>query len=100
VPPATTETKYADRVLTSGVPPVYNPDQMNRQCQVYVAWRDEDGVVVTAQEQRKTEAEWLAHIAATLKGLQHGSLEIIVQDSRIIQINRTEKIRVAKKLLT
>lgn len=35
----------------------------------------------------------LQQIATAIKEIKHGCVEIIVQDSKVIQINRTEKIR-------
>ncbi len=44
--------------------------------------------------------EWttsdLAPILAALRGLRFGSVELIIQDYRLIQIDRNEKIRPAK----
>jgi hypothetical protein len=36
-------------------------------------------------------------ICQALKGLQYGSVNIIVQDGCVIQIERTEKLRVRRK---
>ena len=38
-------------------------------------------------------------ILRALKGLSHGSVNIIVQDSKIIQIDRIEKVRLGKERL-
>lgn len=38
----------------------------------------------------------LEQIAAAVKAIKHGYVEIIVQDSKVIQINKTEKIRLDK----
>lgn len=39
----------------------------------------------------------IIQIIKALKGLTHGSVNIIVQDSRIVQIDRVEKVRLEKK---
>ncbi|MBU2603141.1 MAG: DUF2292 domain-containing protein [Actinobacteria bacterium] len=41
--------------------------------------------------------QWLKEIALLVQSMSHGCLEIIIQDRRIIQINKTEKIRLDKK---
>ena len=38
----------------------------------------------------------LGEIAASLRGLRFGSVHIIVQDGVVIQIDRTEKLRVPR----
>lgn len=38
----------------------------------------------------------LEKIASVIKEIKHGYVEVIVQDSKVIQINRTEKIRLDK----
>ena len=40
----------------------------------------------------------LADVRAALRGLQFGSVQIIVQDGVIVQIDRTEKRRVQRAL--
>jgi hypothetical protein len=35
----------------------------------------------------------VTHILAALQGIRYGSLEVIVHDSRIVQIERKEKLR-------
>jgi hypothetical protein len=44
--------------------------------------------------------EWkpsdLTHILEALSGLRYGSVELIIQDYRLIQIDRKEKIRYPK----
>jgi hypothetical protein len=41
---------------------------------------------------RANEQE-LAHILSAIQGIRFGSLEIIIHDSRIVQIDRKEKLR-------
>jgi hypothetical protein len=36
---------------------------------------------------------WLERILATLNGLEYGTVQIIVHDGRIVQIERTERKR-------
>lgn len=44
-------------------------------------------------EEKREEA--LAHqIADSIKEIQYGSVQIIIQDSKVVQIEKTEKIRV------
>jgi hypothetical protein len=37
-----------------------------------------------------------AEIADAIRSIRHGRVELIVQDSRVIQINKTEKLRLDK----
>jgi hypothetical protein len=46
--------------------------------------------------ERKDEAYldvWLDKIKEAMKGLKYGSIQIIIHDSKIMQIDRTEKHR-------
>ncbi len=36
---------------------------------------------------------WLSRIASSVNGLEYGSVQIIVHDGRIVQIERTERKR-------
>ncbi len=38
----------------------------------------------------------LEHIAKALSNLRYGSVEITVHDSRVVQIDRTEKLRLSQ----
>jgi hypothetical protein len=42
------------------------------------------------------DAKWLDLVVQNVKSLRYGVLEIIVQDARVIQIERTEKVRLDK----
>jgi hypothetical protein len=42
------------------------------------------------------EAELTEAVASAAKGLRYGSIEVIVHDSRVVQIIRTEKRRILK----
>ncbi|MBI5178039.1 MAG: YezD family protein [Nitrospinae bacterium] len=39
----------------------------------------------------------VAQIVEAIKSIRHGYVQIIVQDGKVVQIDRTEKIRVAKQ---
>ncbi len=40
-------------------------------------------------------AELVARIIQAIKGVRHGHVQIIIQDSRVVQIDKTEKLRLA-----
>ena len=40
------------------------------------------------------EEELVATLIAILRRLQHGSVQVIVQDNRVIQIDTVEKLRI------
>lgn len=40
------------------------------------------------------EEEVIATLIAILRRLQHGSVQVIVQDNRVIQIDTVEKLRI------
>ncbi len=44
---------------------------------------------------RGEEDQVLAEIAAVLRGMRYGSVLVIVQDGKVIQIDKTEKTRLA-----
>jgi len=39
----------------------------------------------------------LARISAALRGLRYGTVTAVVQDGLVVQVERTEKIRIAKR---
>ena len=43
--------------------------------------------------QPKADEQNLTHIASALEGIRYGSIEIVIHDSRIVQIERKEKLR-------
>lgn len=49
--------------------------------------------IVNADEEAKSQAT-IKTILQALSGIRYGSLEIIVHDSEIVQIERKEKIRI------
>lgn len=46
-----------------------------------------------SEQPAPTDAEILARIQQALQGLRYGELQITVHDSRVVQIERTEKWR-------
>ena len=44
------------------------------------------------------EEEMVATLIAILRRLQHGSVQVIVQDNRVIQIDTVEKLRLKPRL--
>ena len=44
-------------------------------------------------EFQEGEKELLLQILNALRGIRHGYVQIIVQDSKVVQIDKTEKIR-------
>ncbi len=48
------------------------------------------------RDRYKDEQVILAEIRETLRSLRYGSLQIIVQDGKVVQIEKTEKIRLAR----
>jgi len=40
-----------------------------------------------------TEAKWLELVVQHVESLQYGVVEIVVHDSRVIQIEKTERVR-------
>ncbi len=39
------------------------------------------------------DAKWLELVVQNVKSLRYGVVEIVVQDSRVIQIEKTERVR-------
>jgi len=46
-----------------------------------------------SRNDQKDEEKIIAHILNALKGIRYGYVQITVQDSRVIQIEKAEKIR-------
>jgi hypothetical protein len=42
------------------------------------------------------DSKWLALVAQDVQSLRYGAVEIIVHDSRVIQIEKTERVRLDK----
>ena len=47
----------------------------------------------TAAEQPSTAAPWLAIVTDRVKTMRYGVVQIIVHDSKVVQIERTERTR-------
>lgn len=45
---------------------------------------------------KATETDWLALVAEQVGQLRYGVVQITVHDSRVVQIERTEKVRLDK----
>jgi hypothetical protein len=41
----------------------------------------------------RPEAEWISIVRAKVEGLRFGVVQVIVHDSKVVQVERTEKIR-------
>ena len=46
---------------------------------------------------KETEKEILLQILKALRSIRYGYVQIIVQDSKVVQIDKTEKIRLDKE---
>ncbi|HWN58367.1 MAG TPA: YezD family protein [Methylomirabilota bacterium] len=49
-----------------------------------------------AESNRNNEDEVLRRIASAISGVRFGSVEVVIQDSRVVQIERKEKFRFDK----
>jgi hypothetical protein len=49
------------------------------------------------KESNRTHSEALAHIAQAVSSIRYGSVEIIIQDGKVVQIERKEKVRLTPK---
>ena len=49
-----------------------------------------------AGSNRNNEDEVLRRIASAISGVRFGSVEVVIQDSRVVQIERKEKFRFDK----
>ncbi|MDE1171853.1 MAG: YezD family protein [Verrucomicrobium sp.] len=52
----------------------------------------------TKPERTASQAELVRRILRALSGLEYGSVEIVVQDSKVVQIERNQKSRFARPL--
>ncbi len=50
-----------------------------------------------AEELTKEEAAVLREVLKALRQIKHGYVHLVVQDSRVIQIDKTEKVRFASR---
>lgn len=46
---------------------------------------------------KENEKKLLLQVLKAVKGIRYGTVQIIVQDSKIVQIDKTEKIRFDKE---
>jgi hypothetical protein len=51
---------------------------------------------VTASRSQRSPWRALDHVQAALVGMQYGQVTVIVQDGLIVQVERTERTRLAK----
>jgi hypothetical protein len=54
------------------------------------------GIDTQAESNRNNEDEVLRRIASAISGVRFGSVEVVIQDSRVVQIERKEKFRFDK----
>jgi len=54
------------------------------------------GIDTQAESNRNNEDEVLRRIANAISGVRFGSVEVVIQDSRVVQIERKEKFRFDK----
>ena len=54
------------------------------------------GIDRQAESNRNNEDEVLRRIASAISGVRFGSVEVVIQDSRVVQIERKEKFRFDK----
>ena len=54
------------------------------------------GVDSQAESNGHDENEVLCRIASAISGVRFGSVEVVIQDSRVVQIERKEKFRFDK----
>jgi hypothetical protein len=57
--------------------------------------KEERDMDSTPEVERSREA--LARISAALRGLRYGTVTAVVQDGVVVQVERTEKIRLEKR---
>ncbi len=56
------------------------------------ARRPDDGLALSAEEQRV-----LRTVLSALRRIRHGSVQIVVQDGRVVQIDTLEKHRISQQ---
>ncbi|WHZ22221.1 MAG: hypothetical protein OJF47_001333 [Nitrospira sp.] len=52
-------------------------------------------IAFTASQEEISDKD-LAYITTALRGIRFGSVEIVIHDSRIVQIERKEKVRLER----
>ena len=48
------------------------------------------------EDQSKENRELLSQIMAAIRGIKHGHIVITIHDSEVVQIDKTEKLRIRK----
>ena len=48
--------------------------------------------------EQPSEGELLREIASAIRGIRFGSVEIVIHDSRVVQVERREKVRVIREV--
>ena len=51
----------------------------------------------TATPRAEADAQALAKVRDALSGLRYGEVTVIVQDGVVVQVERTEKLRIARR---
>ena len=54
---------------------------------------ESDSVVTASFPESTTAAPWLSIVAEKVKNIRYGVVQIVVHDSKIVQIERTERTR-------
>jgi hypothetical protein len=55
-----------------------------------------NGIETQPESNSHNENEILRRIASAISGVRFGSVEVVIQDSRVVQIERKEKFRLDK----
>jgi hypothetical protein len=58
--------------------------------------RTTNGIETQPESNGHNENEILRRIASAISGVRFGSVEVVIQDSRVVQIERKEKFRLDK----
>jgi hypothetical protein len=58
---------------------------------------DQEEATMEASPDSERTREALARISAALRGLRYGTVTAVVQDGVIVQVERTEKIRLERR---
>ena len=59
----------------------------------YITRPATDSPVSTTTRQTDNHAPWLSVVADNVKNLRYGIIQVIVHDSKVVQIERTERTR-------
>jgi hypothetical protein len=49
-----------------------------------------------ATKANESDSEWLAIVATQVESLRFGVVQIVVHENRVVQIEKTEKVRLGK----